>query len=266
MSKNPYQVSDEDYGMIVKNQLGNGRDIYEVITGARKNLFRTSSGPSKDHTQLIASNEINMSVNLGKLHPKHFVLFLAEFKKELHKNILKKDLFDLKIPSPLVSSDTNYKAYEKLERGYPFYNVDARSGYWQSLYKLGYISKSMYDRYMPLDDYKPAKRLCASFLGRQVKATYHNREGDNKVITCETGIYEQVYENVRNKLHSYAFGCAEASQGLYLKFITDGIYLLAPQVDSVRRYMDSEQIEYKITRCEKIDNSKFKFGARTKFF
>ena len=77
----------------------------------------------------------------------------------VYKKFLKNpDLYDLDIKTEGLSRQKNKEYWDTIPDNTFFYNIDLSSAYWQIAFRLGYLDKRMFDRYMLDDQYKKVKR------------------------------------------------------------------------------------------------------------
>lgn len=274
-----YELDSISYDKVIHNQINNKNDVLEVIVSGRKKLYKTFNpkvildNKGKEKTvckSLLCVNKINND-SIGNITIKSFMLFLAEFKINLNKNLIKNNkLWNLHIDYENSKQKTNIHKWNDLEIGSYFYCIDFKSAYWQMAYKLGYIDERIYNQYINLDDYKSAKRLCFSFLSRSVKGIFHNKKfndtGKNLVIDCDNSFYRNIYGNVRNLLNNLLLDMVNLTDGNYLYYNTDGIYITKEYIDIIKNYLKNEKILYKMTLCKKINEKQYFLGNKLKQF
>lgn len=247
-----YEVSETGYQNIVANQILNQKELIEVTIGSRKKLYTTKNGEKS----MLCTNKLdNKTVSIGNIKAKSFNTFLAEFKRGLHKAILKNpELIDYEVYFKGVSRKKNYQFFDNIKIGDYFYLIDFNSAYWQMAHKLGYISTKFYKNYILLNDYKKAKRLCFSFLARTIRATYSTNK---EVITCDTTLYQRVYNNIRYLLYNYLIECVKLTNNEYIEYNIDGIIINADKVDIIKNYLKAKDILFKVTECRKLNNNEY---------
>ena len=122
----------------------------------------------------------------------------------------------------------------------------------------------MYDKYIHSDEYKMAKRLCISFLARQNYMIYYINDKEFQV-NCDISVFKKVYENIRYYLYSTITGCINEKL-CWLEYNIDGISITANELDYVKKYMNDNDLQYKITECRKVDNTKYLYGSKERKF
>lgn len=241
------------------NNLEINQDMYEktkdVIIQNGSKLWEHSKG---DRVSLYSDGIICATTTPGDYLPlnkditkQQFATFLAIFKKTLFSQFRKNpSLYSLHFTFNEISRDKNYKVWKKMPIGLEFYLVDLNSAYWQMAYKLGYINKSLFLKYLDDDKYKEAKRYCISFLARVDYMQYHDgREVDK--IECNVDCLIQVYENIRNALY-LAISDAKSTTTEWLEFNIDAVTVKKEDVHLIANSFDNMKLLYKIKKCIKI--------------
>ncbi len=267
-----YELDTSQYSRIIKNKISNKYNLIEIIVSGRKKLFKILDEPKKtvskkgkeriEHKTLICTNKIS-DIGIGNLKKESFTAFLAEFKRNLHKTIIEKpELLELKIGYNKSKARKDTTNWDKIVDGDYFYCIDFKSAYWQIGYKIGYVSEEMFKSYIGLDDYKSAKRLCFSFLGRNVLANYFSESliGKMTSIRCNTNAYKNVYDNVRNLLNNYLYEMVNLTNGNYILYHTDGICVPVEYVNPIKKFLIDNELLFKITICKKLNNSQYSIG------
>ena len=157
------EISPLQYNELISIHKTNGNVMSEQVFGSKKTLWVNG--------KISAIIGETNSLDFGGLDPKYFTSFLGQFNKQLFSQFQKSPtLFNLDI-KPISSSvrAKNMDAWSNIPIGTFYCSIDFKSAYWQFAHKLGYLNTQMFNRYMPDDNYKVAKRFCISFLGRQNK-------------------------------------------------------------------------------------------------
>lgn len=203
------------------------------------------------------------------LTTREFVAFISGFKRSLNHQLKKRpELLDLKIPYNNSVAKKFHNIYDALIEGDRFYNIDLSSAYWQIAHKLGYISTKVFDKYMPLDSYKHAKRLCISFLGRRrEKIIYEVKDGlyvERKEVLSERD--EQIFMNIRHELYSIINGIVEQLGNSVLEYNTDAVSVLPYRRKEVEDYFSSLGLIYTVNNCVKKNNIEYLRNNKLKNF
>ena len=251
------QVKSEDYKIILNKYEQNNKTYNQLFSGSRKTLLN-------EKNEIVCSSLSSDSLNIGDINKPYFFSFLAHFNKCLYKNIVKKNLFDFRVNYSGVSRKKNYASFRKLDVGDFFYIADLNSAYWQIAYKLGYIDSKLYFRYKDDEKYKSAKRLCISFLARNTKKIFYSNSGEFFTITCENNVLKLVYENIRKYLYCLFSNIAENTE--FIAYNIDAIYVTKKDLSVVKEFLKLENLDYKLVLCQKISNTEFSYGKKTKKF
>lgn len=203
------------------------------------------------------------------LPAREFVAFISGFKRSLNSQLKKNpELLDLKVPYNGRVSQKYNMTYDAMVEGDKFYNIDLSSAYWQIAHRLGYISTKLFNRYMPLDTHKHAKRLCISFLGRRrEKTTYDIVDGvyaERKEVLSKRD--EQIFMNIRHELYTVISGIVEQLGSSVLEFNTDGISVLPNKREQVENYFTELGLIFKVNVCVKQNNIQYLHNTKLRNF
>lgn len=247
-------VSSDRYFELREIQIKNGSDIQEQIIGSRKKLF--------SHGILLCTTAISNKLDLKGLSTQKFASFLGMFSRSLyaqfHKN---QDLFSKKVEFSGFSRAKNKAAYESVKNGYLMYYVDLSSAYWQMAHRLGYLPEKTFNKYMFLDEYKSAKRFCISFLARRNAKQYTSKTGEKFIVRCEIDIVNQVYVNIRNELYNVIKNSITDIDN-WIEYNIDGVIVPASSLEKIETFFKSENLHYKITECQKLNDKEFRYGTK----
>lgn len=253
-------VSFEEYDRLVELQIKNGVPFAEHNKGSRKTLYVFGSPVAS----IVSGYN---SLDIGDLPYPKFYSFLAAFKRGLYQNILSNEkLLTFKVEFDGSSRGKNRNLFESLDEEQSYFNLDLISAYWQIGYRLGYLSKRNYTKYLNEHNYKAAKRLCFSFLARCNYKEFLNPDGTKYIIECDNSIDQQVYDNVRNELYRIILGAVDLIENRYIDYNIDGISFLKSELPIVKKYFDDLNLEYKINPCVKQDASHYLFKGRIRRF
>jgi hypothetical protein len=248
------QIDNEHFEPTIQVLIDNGLKVSEHRFGSRRTIYADN--------EICGVNELDYHLPISEnLSQAKFVGFLASFTRTLYNQFRKNpSLYDLKVEWNGISRSKNENTWNKIKSKETFYNVDLTSAYWQIAFKLGYINKTMFEKYLFLDEYKEAKRYCVSFLARTNSMTYFdNREVD--FVTCETSALYQVYENVRHELYN-CIDEVKKHVKIWIEYNIDGISVSEKYLKKTTTKLDSMGLLYKVNPCVKID--KKTYVAKTK--
>lgn len=203
------------------------------------------------------------------LTTREFVAFISGFKRSLNHQLKKHpELLDLKIPYTQSVAKKFHNIYDALIEGDRFYNIDLSSAYWQVAHRLGYISTKVFNKYMLLDNYKHAKRLCISFLGRRRdKIIYEVKDGvyiERKEVLSQRD--EQIFMNIRHELYSIINGIVEQLGSGVLEYNTDALSVLPHKRKEVEDYFSSLGLIFTVNHCIKKDNIQYLRNSKLRNF
>lgn len=248
------EVTKEEYQKIIDRAIQNNNPYQEQIIGARKKIFVCN--------MFLGTYCEKANLYIGEITDNQFNSFLGLFSKQIYKAFKNNpSLFTLKIDYKTSARSKNMDVWNSMPHGKMFFNIDFRSAYWQMAHRLGYIETKYFEKYINLDEFKQAKRFCISFLNRENKKTY----SDGRIITCETKILSQIYENIRNEMYKCVQTALKGTKG-YIEYNIDGVYVLPADHDIVRRNLDRMGILYKVTNCFKRSDTEFSYGGILRTF
>jgi len=203
------------------------------------------------------------------LSTRDFIAFISGFKRSLN-NQLKKNpsLLELNIPYESSVAKKFHNTYDALMQGEKFYNVDLSSAYWQIAKRLGYISKKVFERYMAVDEYKHAKRLCISFLGRRREKTiYEVIDGiytERKEVLSKRD--EQIFVNIRHELYTIINNIVVQLGDAVIEYNTDGISVLQYKREQLENYFRDLGLIYKVNICSKQNEIQYLHNTKLRNF
>lgn len=252
------EFDDSSYQQTINTLIKNGLKVSEHNFGSRKTIYANN--------EVCGFNKVQHSLPLSNRITNHQLnSFLGAFTKNLYRQFAQNsNLFELKIEWNDMSRDKNLSAWKKVKSKEIFYNIDLSSAYWQIAYKLGYVNKKMFEKYMFLDEYKEAKRYCISFLARENKMKYFDgRKTD--IVYCDTGVLYQVYENVRHELYKTICeirnGC-----GSWIEYNIDGVSVSEKYLQRALKKFEELNLYYKINECFKVDSKSYVIKTQIRNF
>ena len=251
------QVNAEDYSIILKKYQKSNKKHYQLFSGSRKTLLN-------EKNEIVCSCVSSDSLYIGDIEKPYFFSFLGQFNKNLYKNLLEKDLIHYNVNYTGVSRKKNTKNFQRLNVGDFFYNVDLNSAYWQVAFNLGYIDEKLYLKFKDKEEYKSAKRLCVSFLARQTRKTYYLPSGDFFTISCDNSVLKNVYHNIRKYLYSIFDTISKETD--FIGYNIDSIYVNKADLSIVKEHLDKLALSYKYVLCQKISNTEYSYGKKTRKF
>jgi hypothetical protein len=251
------EIKPEEFNKLIDIQFKTGRFVKEQTIGSRKNLYLDN--------KIVATTTHTSNLPIGNITKQQFASFLGAFSRNLYNQLKDNDqLMILSLRFDTITRGSNQKLYKTLENGEIFYNIDLSSAYWQVAHKLGYISDSLFEKYINQDEFKEAKRYCISFLARPNKMSYSQADGSKFTIHCDTGVLQNVYSNIRNALYK---NIHKAKIGLnVLEFNIDGITVTKEDAPIVKERLTKMGFIFKSTLCLKMSDGQYKCGKKVKTF
>lgn len=245
-------VSPEKYAELVELQKKNGVSFSEHCKGSRKTLIVYG----KPFVTLLDGGNY---LEIGKISDAKFSSFIGTFKKTLYKNILANpELFTYKVDFSGTSRGKNREAFNSIPVESYFWNLDLSSAYWQMGYRLGYVSKKFYEKYIFNDDYKVVKRLCFSFLARSNSKTYSTENSQYQII-CDNTLDQLVYDNIRHELYKIISGALEVAGENYIDYNIDAISFTNKARKEVVKYFEEQNVVFKLIPAIKVSETHYEF-------
>lgn len=190
---------------------------------------------------------------------------ITSFRNSVNKSILKSSK-QLKLTIPdkmsliIPKFGRNEEKWQKIEVNGVFYEVDIKKAYYQAAYKLGYITKALWDKNKDRDEVKQALRECVTWLATPRKKEYYNVSGVSEayIIECDTKIYVKVYENIRNILHNSIYDCLESIKwDDFISYTIDSVLVTENDLELVKNTLDQLDWDYKVTKLIKTAKNNY---------
>lgn len=252
-------VTEERYSELLELQIKNGVPYSEHYKGSRKTLWVHN----KPFVTILDGGNY---LEIGELTNAQFTSFLATFKKSLYLNILKnQELLTKKIIYEGTSRGKNREAFNSIPVESYYWSLDLSSAYWQMGYRLGYISKNHFEKYIYNDKYKVVKRLCFSFLARCNFKRYKIDSQDYEIV-CDNSLDQLVYDNVRNELYKIISGALEIAGENYIDYNIDAIGFKNCVRKEVVKYFESQNLIFQLEPAIKVSPSQYELKGKLKTF
>lgn len=252
------EIDAQIYEPTKEVMIKNGVRLSEQFFGNRRVLYSNS----KICGFLESDNYLPLSEELSN---KEFSNFLASFSLSLSNQLRKKhSLWGVKIEYDGDKSGHNPNAYRKIKQVTKFYQIDLSSAYWQMAFRLGYISKNLFDKYMFEDKYKQAKRYCVSFLGRTNYMRYYDGR-EIEYVECDTSFQVQVYENIRNEMYQVIKQVRDAIPN-WVMYHIDSVSVMEKDFEKAKSILENLSVYYKVKEAVKLDNTEYSVNGKLKKF
>ena len=193
----------------------------------------------------------NMSFNQG--------LVIVTMVKQSVRGYLNKTRKLDKITSEYTANGKNQEAFAKLNEKEMFYSVDLNHAYWQILHKLGYIDDVTYKTFKDQEEYKKAFHLSCSLMVSRA-TIYHYKLGRLYKTTTteeEDKEFKIIYDNVVHTLRNVLGEIYNKLGNDAIAYITDEILIRREALPVVKEYFKKMGYEFKITVCNKLNNSEY---------
>jgi hypothetical protein len=217
----------------------------------------------------VGANFLNQKLKrenkFSGVHPKEFRVFLRMVKRSIFHNWMNEKCKMELVDSVSIKKHRNRDKWDSIKDGSSFYLIDMVSCYWQMAYKLGYIDKALFDRFMYNDDYKQAKRLCFTLLKKNtVLAEYCIGSDVVNSVVCDSTIANNVFFNIRNMSSVYINELVGLLGNEYLFFNVDGIAVCDDKYIDVSNYFKDKDIKVSVYRCTKTVDNKYVVNNQSK--
>ncbi len=247
----------------VKKNLVRGKGLFfELRKGSSCSLHKGSFK--------VARLGVKNGLDFSPLTKKQFTVFLASFRRHFYSRMRSVEgLIGLRVcvKDGSFIRDKNVSAWNEVSLGSYFYCIDLNSAYWQSAYKLGYISEKMFLNYDSSQvEYKSAKRLCFSFLSRNAKADYYLGSDFLYSVSCEDSEFVFAFDNIRNYLQNIIYELVRCVGFEYLEYTIDSVFVRSDKVDVVKAKLRELGLEFKIIQCKKTNDTDYFYGSKLKQF
>lgn len=252
-------VTPERYLELVELQKKNGVPFSEHCKGSRKTLYVHD----KPYVTILSGGNY---LDLGEISDAKFNSFIGAFKKTLYKNLSDNpELITKKILFSGTSRGKNRDAFDSVPVESYYWNLDLSSAYWQMGYRLGYVSKKFYEKYIAKNEYKVVKRLCFSFLARSNFKIF-NLNGEQYEMVCDNTMDQLVYDNVRNELYKIISGALDIAGTDYVDYNIDAISFKQNVKKEVVKYFEEQGLVFKLLPVIKISPTQYEVKDRIRNF
>lgn len=195
--------------------------------------------------------------------------YIRRFKNEVKRNIDKNpELKDLSITEKLSRTmgtrGRDLTEIENLlEKEQMFYEFDIDLAYFQTCFILGYISEDFYNKYINIRELKQSMREAVTWLSKRIKKEYYLKGQSEPYKTeSEKPELKHVHDNVRAFLSNTIDGAINVAKNDYLAHTIDSITFKANSFLPMKEYFKSQNVNFKIKPCIKIDENNFKSGNK----
>lgn len=224
-------------------------------------------------TYTVTTNTISVRSQIGKFasnngsFPAHELSFIKQVKEFIVKNGLHHNtIMDFEKDKDV--KDVLYFAYNKnLFPGNYFedvYNIDIKSAYWETAYKLGLLPDHLYDRGKDANQISKKTRLaCIGSLAKK-SSTYGFDGKEQRLLSDDKEETNELWDIICYKVGLVLRDVAKRLKGDFIFFWVDGIY-----VKGARASIESSRIfknygyESEITKLQNISVTKKQILVRT---
>lgn len=257
--KSNLELNPQDYDHTLDVLMKNGNRVVSTqFYGSRQILYADGvvCGYSKVENHLPLSDQLSS---------KQFYNFLGSFKKSLYSQIQKNnELISLNIEYDGLSKFKNDKGWSKVKPRSIFYVVDINSAYWQFAFRLGYISKKLYEKYLNKPEYKEVKRYAISFLSRENEMVYFDGRPISHVV-CDVSCFQQIYDNIRNEMYR-TISKVTKDVPLFIEQNIDSISVSEKDLNQTLKIFTELGLYYKVQEAVKIDAKEYCINGKFRKF
>ena len=239
-------------------------EIYKANLCKRKKTFqieykRNERSISVNGKKVAKLKQRNSISPLLKDDGKKVLNLFASVKKSVNGYLVKNNFSFKKINKKYNSSFRNSLLFKSLPNGTKFIYVDVKHCYWRIAFLMGYISPYFYEKIVGSPDMKLWRNMALSCIIAPRKVEYYRGGESIGVISEDTTLYQQVYENIRFYAWNI-FGrlCFEKiGKENCIGYFTDGIMVFPEDLAKVKTALARNRLQYRIIECEKISDNEF---------
>jgi hypothetical protein len=259
------ETRKKQYGFLIRNGRSTFQEAYRVKSKRDPNkwLYKYKSMPIPKNTKendgfRLDDAEISFQKHVG---------VYRKFNNDMIESVVKNDsLMGLQVENRLnihyYSFDKNRALWANLKQGFRFYEIDIAKAYFQSAYRLGYITKKTYNLYSEQDGYKQAMREAITWLGTAYQKQYYNIKGLPKeecyTIKCDIKANQRIYDNVRNTLHNFIFDAVTLiGWDDFIYYTIDSVAFAPDKLHLVKKLFDDNGWQYKVRECYKLNETTY---------
>lgn len=206
----------------------------------------------------------------GELSKKEVMKFFSIVRKSVDKYILKND-FNVEPISQIASitKSFNYEIFKNIPNNHEFWIFDLNNAYWQMMYRMGIIDKSIYLKYRNDANYKLLKQVAIGLINEPKKARFmrngkfvKDKDGRELLIVEDNKEWRIVYSNVRLSCYNVPISIIQELKNNYIFFNQDAVAVTLDLEKKVREYMELHDLDYKMQLCVKLNDYEYMQGDK----
>ncbi|MCF8360730.1 MAG: hypothetical protein K9H26_18390 [Prolixibacteraceae bacterium] len=236
-----------DIDVYKKNLVNKGSDFQIFEKSAQKSIIVNGKHIVTTQTK---DKKLQAYFKLGKK---------SSLINTIHKNVYKKTsekgfaMQDIKPEYP--PENRNRKAFAEIETDQKLVYIDINHAYWRVAFILGYIDKSLYEKYAYDQEYKLARNIGLSTMVSQKKKHYYFNGKYARTIVCENSMYEKMYKNIRYTTYNIIGELAELIGDGCLAYKVDGLLILNDNelIKFCKEYLKGKNVTFEIKRYKKLN-------------
>lgn len=228
-----------------------------------------------DITQLFFSDSINSyryepevkkTLFKNNKHKKLALLFFAQISKIVNNYIINHNL-EIELIKEIQSTKVmqlNRALFNDMQDGDIFYSIDINNAWFQSAFKLGIINEKMYHIYKDLPEFKALRQIAFGLTTSETEVTYIKPYMEKLVIRENKNLQKALFENIKVNVYNTITECRNELLSIgadCLFYAVDNISFTSKGYDLVYSYLKSNNWDFKIIVCTKINSNSYLFGS-----
>lgn len=210
--------------------------------------------------------EIKKTVFKNNKHKNLALLFFAQISKIVNNYIISHNL-EIELIKEIQSTKVmqlNRSLFDNIEDNEIFYSIDINNAWFQSAYKLGVISEKMYNTYKGLPEFKALRQISFGLTTSETEVTYINPCIQKLVIRENKNLQKALFKNIKVNVYNTITECRNELLSIgtdCLSYAVDSITFTSKGYDLVYNYLNSNNWDFKVIICTKINSNSYLFGS-----
>lgn len=213
---------------------------------------------------LITKNKNNIDDKDSTINKNEIINLFAQVAKSVNRYILKNDFNVEQIENYHTANQTNKKRFSELKIGDVFYYIDVNHCFWRISYKMGYISKNLYNNVLKKPELKIYRNMALACIIAPRRRKYFVRGELLIEIAEDKTLYKRIYNNIRFLAYNLMGDMAEYVGNDFIAYKTDGIMVVKNSLETIKEILTENDLFYKVFECVKIDEKHYKMGNEEK--
>lgn len=251
-TKNEKEWINNDKWKEVINQIELGKRVKILRKRQRATAFISGKKYYYNGDQMRETLKVSSKSELMRA-----VSVFGNIYKNITKYLISVGLNVSEIETTSTGIFINHKVIENISENENIIHIDIDHAYWRIAYKLGYIDKKTYERYLD-KKYKLLRNIgLASIISPIILEIYEN--GNLKLqITENRDIYNIIYKNIRHTCFNILEDIKkEIGVNNLVSYRIDGVIVKEGYEKKVIEILNKKDFSYKIEILKKIDNKHY---------